>query len=73
MQNRKLKWHAAAIAAVGVVTLGALATAIGQEQTATAMTGLMSFGQTATAGPAASTPPTTLAAPTMKAKPPKGF
>ena len=43
MQNRKIKWHAAAIAAIGVVTLGALAAAVGQQQTASA-TGTMSIG-----------------------------
>jgi len=72
MQNRKLKWHAAAIAAIGVVTLGALAAAIGQEQTATA-TGNMSIGGTTTSTTAATTPATVSAAPTMKATKPHGF
>ncbi len=44
---RKLKWHAAAIAAIGVVTLGALAAAVGQQRTASA-TGTMSIGGTTT-------------------------
>jgi hypothetical protein len=72
MQNRNLKWHAAAIAAIGFVTLGALAAAIGQEQTATA-TGTMSIGGTATSTTAATTPATMSAAPTMKATKPHGF
>ena len=72
MQNRKLKCHAAAIAAIGLVTLGALAAAIGQQQTATA-TGKMSIGGTTTSTTAASTPATMSAAPTMKATKPNGF
>jgi len=72
MQNRKLKWHAIAIAAIGVVTLGALTAAIGQERTATA-TGTMSIGGTTTSTTAATTPATMRAAPTMKATKPRGF
>jgi len=73
MHNKQLKCRAAAIAASGLVALGALAAAIGQGQSATAMTGLMSLGQTATASPAPTTPATTVASPTMKATKPNGF
>ena len=71
MRNRQLKWQAAAIAASGIVTLGALAAAVtGQEQKATAV-GVMSIGQTTTS----TTPgaPITAAKPGLKATKPKGF
>jgi hypothetical protein len=74
MRNRQLKWRAAAIAASGIVTLGAPAAAVTgqQEQRATAG-GLMSMGQTTTESLAPSTPATSLASPKMKAPKPKGF
>ncbi len=73
MQNRWLKRQATAIALSGVVIMGSLTAVIGQEHAATAMSGLMSLGQTITRATPASTPPTTVAAPTMKATKPKGF
>jgi hypothetical protein len=73
MQNQKLTWQAAAIAASGIVTLGALAAPLGQEHTATAKSGSMSIGETTTSTTPAPIPPTTLASPAMKAPRPKGF
>ncbi len=72
MESQTLKWRVAAIAASVIVALGALAAAIGQEQTTTA-TGTMSFGGTTTSSTPAVTPQVTLAVPTMKATKPKGF
>lgn len=72
MQNRSLKWQAAAIAASGIVTVGTLAAVKAQEQTAIAMAP-MNTGQTTTSTTPASAPPTMKAAPTMKATKPKGF
>ena len=72
MQNRWLKWQAAAMAASGIVTLGALAAAIGQEPTANAISP-MSVGGTTTSTTPAPTPPTGLAAPGVKAQRPRGF
>ena len=73
MQNQRIKWQAIAIAASGIVTLGALAAAIGQEQTATAKSGNMNVGQTTTSTTPAMEPVTSIASPTMKAPRPKGF
>jgi hypothetical protein len=72
MQNRWLKWQAAAIAASGIVTLGALAAATGQEPKAIAIAPMFVGGTTTSTTPAPS-PPTGLAAPTMKAQRPRGF
>ena len=66
MQNRWLKWQAAAIAASGIVTLGAIAAANAQEPPAA--TPVIPLGQTATT----STTPMQ-ASPTMKATRPPGF
>ena len=46
VQNQRIKWQAVVIAASGIVSLGALAAAIGQEQTVTAKSGNMSVGET---------------------------
>jgi hypothetical protein len=73
VEIEKVGWKATAIAASGIVALGALAGAIGQEHTATAMVGIMSIGQTSTASTAPTTPATSVASPTMKATKPKGF
>ncbi len=72
MENQTLKWRVAAIAASGIVAFGALAAAIGQEQTTTA-TGTMSTGGTTTSTTPGLTLQTPLAVPTMKATKPKGF
>jgi hypothetical protein len=66
------KWQAAAIAASAIVTVGAIAAAIGQEHTTTAASG-MSIGQTMTSTTPPTTPPVTLASPMVKAPKPKGF
>ncbi len=73
MLNHRLKWQAIAIAASGIVTVGALAAAIGQEQTATAASGIMNIGGTTTSTTPAPAPPVAIAGPTMKAPRPKGF
>jgi hypothetical protein len=72
MESQTLKWRVAAIAACGIVAIGALVEAIGQEQTTTA-TGTMSTGATTTSSTPVLTPQTTLATPPVKAKKPKGF
>ena len=72
MESQTLKWRVAAIAASGIAVLGALAAAMGQEQTTTA-TGTMSTGATTTSSTPALTPQTTLATPPVKATKPKGF
>jgi len=63
MHNRWLTWQAAAIAASGLVTLGAIAVAQAEQQPASGM----SSGQTTT-----STTPLK-ASPSMKATRPSGF
>jgi hypothetical protein len=73
MQIQRIKWQAIVIAASGIVTLGALAAAIGQEQTATAKSGSMNVGQTTTSTTPVVQPIISIAKPTMKAPRPKGF
>jgi hypothetical protein len=73
MQNKRIKWQAVVIAASGIVSLGALASAIGQEQTATAKSGNMIVGQTITSTTPPLGPPTAIARPIVKAQRPNGF
>jgi hypothetical protein len=73
VQNQRIKWQALVIAASGIVTLGALAAAIGQQQTATAVAGHMNIGGTTTSTTPPMTEPTAIAHPIMKAQRPKGF
>ena len=72
MQNRWLKWQAAAIAASGIVTLGALAAATGQEPKAIAIAPMFVGGTTTSTTPAP-IPPIGQASPGMKAQRPRGF
>ena len=73
MLNQRLKWQVIAIAASGIVTVGALAAAIGQEQTAVVESGNMNVGGTTTSTTPPVVPATAKASPTMKAPRPKGF
>jgi hypothetical protein len=73
MRNQWLTWKSAAIGASALITLGVLAVAIDQADTATTTSGTMSFGQTVTTTTPPSAPPTSVATPNMKAAKPKGF
>ena len=73
VQNQRIKWQAVVIAASGIVSLGALAAAIGQEQTVTAKSGNMSVGETTTSTTPPVVPATVVARPIMKAERPRGF
>ncbi|MDT5045480.1 MAG: hypothetical protein QOG75_1333, partial [Mycobacterium sp.] len=73
MLNQRLKWQAIAIAASGIVTVGALAAAVGQEQTATAASGNMNIAGTTTSTTPAPAPPVAIASPTMKSPGPRAF
>ena len=73
MHNQRIKWQAMVIAASGMVTLGAIAAAIGQGETVTVQSGGMNVGQTTTPTTPAIVPATSIASPTMKAPRPKGF
>ncbi|MCU1696670.1 MAG: hypothetical protein JWR34_2733 [Mycobacterium sp.] len=61
------------IAASAAVIVGALAGAMGQEQTGTVATGSMSMGQTSTTTTAPTTIPVPVASPVLKASLPKGY
>jgi len=73
MQNQRIKWQAIVIAASGIVTLGALAAVIDQEQTATVTAGPMNIGGTTTSTTPPAVPATVTASPTLKAQRPHGF
>ena len=73
VQNQRIKWQAVVIAASGIFSLGALAAAIGQEQTVTAKSGNMSVGETTTSTTPPVVPATVVARPIMKAERPRGF
>jgi hypothetical protein len=61
------------IAASAVVSVGALAVAVGQEQTATVVGGGMSLGATTSTSVAPTTIPVAFAHPVVKASLPKGY
>lgn len=73
VQNQRIKWQAVVIVVSGIVSLGALAAAIDQEQTATARSGNMSVGETTTSTTPPVGPPTAVARPIMKAQRPSGY
>jgi hypothetical protein len=73
VQNQRLRWQAIAISVSGIVTVGALVVAIGQEQTVTAASGIMNIGGTTRSTTPPPTPSVAIASPTMKAPRPKGF
>jgi hypothetical protein len=71
-QQKSVKLLSAVIAASAIVVMAVLAAALDQERTGTVTGSVMTIGQTVTNAKAPTTT-TTIFAPVMKAKPPKGF
>ena len=72
-RHQHVKLPTLVIAASALVVVGALAGAVGQEQTGTVAGGGMTLGATTTTTVAPTTIPVAVAQPTLKAALPKGY
>jgi hypothetical protein len=72
-RHQRVKLPTLVIAASALVVVGALAGAVGQEQTGTVAGGAMTLGATTTTTVAPTTIPIAAAHPTLKAVLPKGY